>query len=209
MSNIMPRMLHRVIRKPLCTFQWTPDNARTGLNRYIVYAAFPALVVTQIHGLRLGPQLLMSILVPWLVFASGAALLWRATHRPSLDAWREPQSFARHDDRGHRRLTVVPNCTLPESDDSSGGIISRMIERLRAPSGARMRRMADRRRGPGRHTSDLPLYLALALAIIAALTSAPASRSALDEKLVQMLVIAGCADEIRQNVSELQRLGLP
>jgi hypothetical protein len=58
-------------------------------------------------------------------------------------------------------------------------------------------------------SSNLPLYLALALASLAAVISTPTKGVNLESKVVRMLLVIGTADEIRSNVDERQRLALP
>jgi predicted permease len=53
-----------------------PDNAHTTLNVFIIYVAFPALILTQLHNLRLQATLFLSVLMPWLTFVVGACLFW-------------------------------------------------------------------------------------------------------------------------------------
>jgi predicted permease len=52
------------------------DNAHTTLNTFIIHVAFPALILSQVHGLHLQSNLLLSVLMPWLMFLVGAALFW-------------------------------------------------------------------------------------------------------------------------------------
>ena len=59
-----------------------PDNAHLALNGFIIHVALPALILGQIHGLRLSTNLVWPVLMPWLLFALSAALfmaLSRAT----------------------------------------------------------------------------------------------------------------------------------
>jgi len=46
-----------------------PDNAHLSLNAFIIHVALPALVLSQIHGLRFRPELLFPVSMPWLLFA--------------------------------------------------------------------------------------------------------------------------------------------
>jgi hypothetical protein len=44
------------------------------MNTFVIYAAFPALIVSQVHGLHLRPSLLPRVMVPWPMFLMGAAV---------------------------------------------------------------------------------------------------------------------------------------
>jgi predicted permease len=46
------------------------------LNTCIIYVAFPALILSRLHGPHLRPDLLLSVMMPWLMFLMGAALFW-------------------------------------------------------------------------------------------------------------------------------------
>ena len=50
-----------------------PDNAHAALNGFIIHTALPALILWQIHGLRLTTNLLWPVSMPWLLFALSAA----------------------------------------------------------------------------------------------------------------------------------------
>jgi predicted permease len=47
-----------------------PENANVALNGFIIHVALPALILGQIHGLRLTADLVWPILMPWILFAS-------------------------------------------------------------------------------------------------------------------------------------------
>ncbi len=51
-----------------------PDNAHVAINGFIIHLALPALILSQIHGLRLTPGLFLPVSMPWLLFALSAAL---------------------------------------------------------------------------------------------------------------------------------------
>lgn len=60
-----------------------PDNAHLSLNAFIVHVALPALILLQIHGIQLRPDLLYSVAMPWMLFAIGCGFFWllgRALH---------------------------------------------------------------------------------------------------------------------------------
>jgi predicted permease len=46
-----------------------PDNAHLGINAFIIHVALPALILGQIHGLRITPELLYPVSMPWVMFA--------------------------------------------------------------------------------------------------------------------------------------------
>jgi predicted permease len=46
-----------------------PDNAHVAINGFIVHVALPALILAQIHGLQLSPELLFPVSMPWVLFA--------------------------------------------------------------------------------------------------------------------------------------------
>ena len=46
-----------------------PDNAHVSLNAFIIHIALPALILAQIHGVDLRPELLLPVSMPWLLFA--------------------------------------------------------------------------------------------------------------------------------------------
>ena len=53
-----------------------PAQTPLALNAFIIHVALPALVLREVHRLKLDPRLLVIALTPWLVFA-GAWLLMR------------------------------------------------------------------------------------------------------------------------------------
>jgi malate permease and related proteins len=76
MQNIILLLLCLAIGIALRGFGRVPDNAHTTLNTFIIYVAFPALILVQVHGLHLEPRLLFSVSMPWLLFIIGAGLFW-------------------------------------------------------------------------------------------------------------------------------------
>jgi predicted permease len=50
-----------------------PENAHAGLNGFIIHLSLPALILGQIHGLRLTSDLVLPVLMPWILFGLGAA----------------------------------------------------------------------------------------------------------------------------------------
>jgi predicted permease len=51
-----------------------PDNAHTALNGFIIHLSLPALILGQLHGVRLTSDLLLPVLMPWLLFGLSAAV---------------------------------------------------------------------------------------------------------------------------------------
>lgn len=76
MHNIILLVMCLAIGVALRGFGRVPDNAHTTLNTFIIYVAFPALILTQVHGLHLEPRLLFSVAMPWFLFVIGAGLFW-------------------------------------------------------------------------------------------------------------------------------------
>ncbi len=60
-------MLLRIARR-------VPDNAHVAINGFIIHIALPALILGQIHGLRLTTNLLWPVSMPWLLFMLSAVL---------------------------------------------------------------------------------------------------------------------------------------
>ncbi|MGI4807846.1 MAG: AEC family transporter [Janthinobacterium lividum] len=63
-----------------------PPNAHAGLNGFIIHIALPALILWQMHGVRLSPGLALPILMPWLLFAISAATFLLAARRFGVPA---------------------------------------------------------------------------------------------------------------------------
>jgi predicted permease len=76
MQNIILLLLCLAIGIALRRFDRVPDNAHTTLNVFIIYVAFPALILSQVHGLHLDATLLVSVLMPWAMFAIGGSFFW-------------------------------------------------------------------------------------------------------------------------------------
>jgi predicted permease len=74
MQNIILLILCLAIGIGLRRFGRVPDNAHMTLNTLVIYVAFPASILSQVHGLHLRPNLLLSVMMPWLMFLMGAAL---------------------------------------------------------------------------------------------------------------------------------------
>lgn len=52
------------------------DNAHQALNAVIVHLALPAVTLRTLHGFAFDAQHLLPVLMPWALFAIGAALFW-------------------------------------------------------------------------------------------------------------------------------------
>ena len=52
------------------------DNAHLALNALIIHLALPAVTLRTLHAFDLDRQHLMPLLMPWMLFAIGAALFW-------------------------------------------------------------------------------------------------------------------------------------
>jgi predicted permease len=64
---LLAGMLLRVTRR-------VPENGHVAINGFIIYLALPALILGQIHGLRLTADLLLPVSMPWMLFALSAAM---------------------------------------------------------------------------------------------------------------------------------------
>ena len=58
-------------------------------------------------------------------------------------------------------------------------------------------------------SANLPVYLALILAILVAFASNPSRGMSVDAKLLWLLATAAAADQSPNTTNELQQLGLP
>jgi predicted permease len=59
---LLAGMILRVTRR-------VPDNAHVAINGFIIHVALPALILGQIHGLRITTALLYPVSMPWVMFA--------------------------------------------------------------------------------------------------------------------------------------------
>jgi len=64
---LLAGMLLRVTRR-------MPDDAHAAISGFIIHVALPALILGQIHGLRLTTNLLWPVSMPWLLFALSAVV---------------------------------------------------------------------------------------------------------------------------------------
>ena len=51
-----------------------PENAYITINGFIIHVALPALILSQIHGLRFSREMLWPVLMPWMLFAMSVGL---------------------------------------------------------------------------------------------------------------------------------------
>jgi len=73
MTNISMLIICLLAGMLLRAAQRVPDNTHAALNGFIIHIALPALILGQIHGLRLTTNLLWPVSMPWLLFALSAA----------------------------------------------------------------------------------------------------------------------------------------
>jgi len=71
MTNIAMLVICLLVGMILRTTRRVPDNAHVSINAFIIHVALPALILGQIHGLRLTSELLFPVSMPWLLFALG------------------------------------------------------------------------------------------------------------------------------------------
>ena len=81
MSNIAVLFVCLVAGMVLRATGRVPRDAHAGLNGYVVHVALPALILVQMHGVRLTPGLALPVLMPWLLFAISAATFLLAARR--------------------------------------------------------------------------------------------------------------------------------
>lgn len=64
MTNIAMLVVCLLVGMILRTTRRAPDNAHVSINAFIINVALPALILGQIHGLRLTPELLYPVSMP-------------------------------------------------------------------------------------------------------------------------------------------------
>lgn len=74
MTNLVMLILCLLVGVALRAARRVPDNAHAALNGFIIHVALPALILGQIHKLHLGPELLLPVSMPWVLFALSAAV---------------------------------------------------------------------------------------------------------------------------------------
>lgn len=76
MSNFLMLLICLVAGMLLRRAGSVADNAHQALNAVIVHLALPAVTLRTLHGFEFDGEHLMPVLMPWLLFAVGAALFW-------------------------------------------------------------------------------------------------------------------------------------
>ena len=76
MSNIVLLCACLAIGMLLRAFRRLPENAPATINGFIINVALPALVLEYIHSTQPKFELLGAALMPWMLFAIGAAVFW-------------------------------------------------------------------------------------------------------------------------------------
>jgi len=69
MTNIALLFVCLLVGMVLRATKRVPDNTHLGVNGYLIHVALPALILSQIHGLSLTPDLAFPVLMPWLLFS--------------------------------------------------------------------------------------------------------------------------------------------
>jgi malate permease and related proteins len=81
MANIAMLVVCLLVGMILKATRRVPDDAHISINAFVIHVALPALILGQIHGLRLTPELFFPVSMPWVLFALSAvvfAVLGRA-----------------------------------------------------------------------------------------------------------------------------------
>ncbi len=74
MTNIAMLVICLLVGMIMRATKRMPENAHVAINGFIIHVALPALILGQIHGLRLSPDLMFPVAMPWLLFAISAGL---------------------------------------------------------------------------------------------------------------------------------------
>ncbi|ALO46537.1 AEC family transporter [Pseudohongiella spirulinae] len=77
MSNFFLVLIYLVIGALLRRTALMPDNAASVLNAYVLYVAFPALILKSLPGLQFSFDLLIPALTPWILLAFSVLLVLR------------------------------------------------------------------------------------------------------------------------------------
>jgi predicted permease len=75
MTNIAMLNVCLLVGTVLRATKNAPDNAHVSINAFIIHVALPALILAQIHGLRMTPDLLLPVAMPWVLFTVGLFIL--------------------------------------------------------------------------------------------------------------------------------------
>ncbi len=76
MDNIAMLFVCLGVGMALRWFARVPDNAHVTINAFIINVALPALILQQIHGVRIDPTMVFAVVMPWLIFGASVALFW-------------------------------------------------------------------------------------------------------------------------------------
>jgi malate permease and related proteins len=76
MSNLLLLLACLAAGLLLRRFARVPDNAHATLNAVIVHVSLPAATLHHLHGFAFEGRHALPVLMPWLLFALGAALFW-------------------------------------------------------------------------------------------------------------------------------------
>jgi malate permease and related proteins len=81
MNNIVLLFVCLLLGMGLRAAKKVPENAHLALNAFITHISLPALIILQIHNVKLHTSLLFSIAMPWLMFALGVWFFWELSAR--------------------------------------------------------------------------------------------------------------------------------
>jgi malate permease and related proteins len=81
MTNIVLLFVCLLLGMGLRAAKKVPENAHLALNAFIIHISLPALIILQIHNVKLHTSLLFSIAMPWLMFALGVWFFWALSAR--------------------------------------------------------------------------------------------------------------------------------
>jgi predicted permease len=81
MNNIVLLFVCLLLGMGLRAAKKCPENAHLALNAFIIHISLPALIILQIHNVKLHTSLLFSIAMPWLMFALGVCFFWALSTR--------------------------------------------------------------------------------------------------------------------------------
>ena len=84
MDNIVMLIICLAIGMLLRLTNRVPENAPTSINAFIIHVSLPALILLQVHSIRLDPALFYAALMPWLLFLASAALFGLVGHYLAL-----------------------------------------------------------------------------------------------------------------------------
>jgi predicted permease len=81
MTNVALLFVCLLLGMGLRAAKKAPENAHLALNAFIIHISLPALIILQIHNIKLHTSLLYSIAMPWLMFALGVWFFWALSAR--------------------------------------------------------------------------------------------------------------------------------